>query len=225
MKVLKFSFLLTVVLCFVFLMGCPTQPSETKNSDSNGSASSISSIAPTENKCIMVKAGVVPDSGNYCVEVQFDLLTNTDMSGEDYVISFDVYIPTNYIEQKKGFQFAFYDSTTWTPIYSGWWVGSIVGGQWISRVTNVALKENGGFIDYSGFDNNPDDWTNMTKVRFQYVTGYSAGTEVVFYLDNIIVSNKNNGNIAISLNFDDDNNGNIFIAKGTNSSWAITNRP
>ncbi len=160
-----------------------------KGTDAGGSGSTTN-IAGVD--CVMVNATAVADGGNYAVEAQWDLSQPLDMSGENFIIDFDIYVEPASIAYRQGVQFAFYEVPSYTPIYSGWWVGSITGGSWINRKALVKTKVDSdplnGFIDYSGFANNPDDWTNLSKVRIQFVA--NAAANITFYIGKIIVSNK-----------------------------------
>ncbi|MEJ5284072.1 MAG: hypothetical protein ACP5Q5_03365 [Brevinematia bacterium] len=160
-----------------------------KGTDAGGSGSTTN-IAGVD--CVMVNATAVADGGNYAVEAQWDLSQSIDMSGENFIIDFDIYVEPASISYRQGVQFAFYEVPSYKPIYSGWWVGSITGGNWINIKALVKTKVDSdplnGFIDYSGFANNPDDWTNLSKVRIQFVA--NAAANITFYVGKIIVSNK-----------------------------------
>ncbi len=209
-------FFLLVLSIFIFstvtLIGCSQSPSPAGSSSassvSSSSASSLQFINVDGNTlfisrgnpssengtitningrdCIMIKGLSVADGGNYVLEAQWDLTQPLNMSGGNYIIDFDIYVPADTIAFRQGLQFAFYETPSYTPIYSRWWVGSIVADQWINRqaIVNVGSQPLvDGFIDYSGFVNNPDDWTNMTKVRIQYVG--NAQTNFTFFIGKI----------------------------------------
>ncbi|MCX7820821.1 MAG: hypothetical protein N2258_04010 [Brevinematales bacterium] len=122
---------------------------------------------------------------SHSVEIQFDLAQPVDMSGEDFVISFDYYIPATYVANLYGFQFSFWKVPGYTPIYSAGY--GATPNSWNTIYTNVDTIS----ITYSGFSDNPGGWVGMNKIRFQFSpkTGTSPGMPVEFYLDNIVVSN------------------------------------
>ncbi|MCX7820820.1 MAG: hypothetical protein N2258_04005 [Brevinematales bacterium] len=142
--------------------------------------------------CVMINATAVADGGNYAVEAQWNLSQSLNMSGENFIMDFDIYVEPASINYRQGVQFAFYEVPSYTPIYSGWWASSITGGSWINRQALVKVKTDSnplnGFIDYAPFANNPDDWTNMSKVRIQFVA--NAAANITFYIGKIVVSNK-----------------------------------
>ncbi len=140
--------------------------------------------------CLMINLYSKFQYGNSSVEVQWNLNDMIDMSREDFVIYFDLYIPSSSIGHLQGFQFAFYDSgSSYTPIYS--YFLNVAADQW----TNFAIpitKEN---ISYDGFTSdkkpNPVYWTALDKVRFQFVTSTNQDVtnNILFYVDNLVVSN------------------------------------
>ncbi len=139
-------------------------------------------------KCLKISgqtSSSYAEPAHHSVEIQFDLTTPVDMSGEDFVISFDYYIPAAYIPNLDGFQFSFWKVPGYTPLYSGGY--GAVADSWNTIYTNVDTTT----ITYSGFSDNPGGWVGINKIRFQFSpkTGTSQGMAVEFYLDNIVVSN------------------------------------
>lgn len=139
-------------------------------------------------KCLKISgqtSSSYAEPANHSVEIQFDLITPIDMSGENFVISFDYYIPNSYIGNMDGFQFSFWKVPGYTPLYSAGY--GAIADSWNTLYTNVDTTT----ITYSGFSDNPDGWEGMNKIRFQFSpkTGTSEGMVVEFYLDNIVVSN------------------------------------
>ena len=119
----------------------------------------------------------------YAVEVQLPLSGPTDMSNEDYSVEFDVYVPKATYDMLQGVQFGLYDSSSWTPIYSVWFSGSIKPDQWVT--IKAPIDTSTGKIDYSGFKNNPEDWI-LDVFRVQVIVSQN-GADVLYYLDNVKV--------------------------------------
>ena len=138
--------------------------------------------------CLFVHADADDNNGyGFSVEVQMDLDAQTDMSGEDYEISYDIYIPSETYELGANVQFGLYRIEDFTPIYSVWYSGSLAADEWVNITAPISTT--GGLIDYSGFENDPDDWI-FDAVRIQaIVNGSSAalGSEVSFCLDNLTI--------------------------------------
>ncbi|MEJ5284073.1 MAG: hypothetical protein ACP5Q5_03360 [Brevinematia bacterium] len=139
-------------------------------------------------KCLKISgqtSSSYAEPAHHSVEIQFDLTTPVDMSGEDFVISFDYYIPAAYVVNLDGFQFSFWKVPGYTSLYSGGY--GAVPDSWNTIYTNVDTTT----ITYSGFSDNPSGWVGINKIRFQFSpkTGTSDGMAVEFYLDNIVVSN------------------------------------
>lgn len=129
------------------------------------------------------------------VEVQFTLdeadVNMSDMSDDGFfTVSFDVYVPSELEQYNCQPQFALFtgDDGGYTPIYSN--IHSVTYDAW--QNISGEVKDSGGDISYSGFENDPDDWL-MDYVRVQLMCDEAAGAvddiELTFYLDNIVVSN------------------------------------
>jgi hypothetical protein len=128
----------------------------------------------------------------YSIEVQLPLDQQTDFSGEDFHITFDIYVPQATADLGDNVQWGLYETTGFTPIYSGWWSGSLVADGWATISTPISTSGSAGNVDYSGFTNDPADW-QLDVVRFNLiVNGADAGIgdEVLFYIDNIVISNE-----------------------------------
>ncbi len=133
------------------------------------------------------------ENGNYgfAIEAQFALDTQTDMSCEDFEVSVDVYVPGEYINDEKNmnFQFAFFETANFTPIYSKWWSGSLVADGWATITAKVNTTD--GDWTYSGFSKDPDEWI-FDAVRVQAIlngTEAAIGDEILIYIDNLRVAN------------------------------------
>ena len=133
------------------------------------------------------------DNDGPSVEVQFALDNPpVDMSSETYTASFDIYIPKtvdgkDLEELQCKPQFAFF-SADYTPIYSTVFE-NVTFDSWNSF--SGAVKATGGAINFSKFVNNPGDW-QLDYFRVQVMcSGDEAvdDTELLFYLDNVKVSN------------------------------------
>src|SRR5690606_33433142 len=90
----------------------------------------------------------------------------TDMSGEDWEISYDVYLPSETYELGANLQFGLYRTEDFTPIYSVWYSGSLVADEWVTLTTPINTTE--GLISYSGFENDPEEWI-FDAVRIQTI--------------------------------------------------------
>jgi len=125
----------------------------------------------------------------YAVEVQFALTAQTDMSKEDYRISFDLYIPSEPTGALgASAQWAFYETANYTPIYSSW-ITEVPLDQWFHYEGRVDLAN----VTHSGFpeEGNPASWI-FDVVRIQVIVdGETAveGSEVLYYIDNLVVTN------------------------------------
>ena len=138
--------------------------------------------------CLWIEADAVDNNGyGFSVEVEFALDQQTDMSGEDYEISYDLYVPPETYALGANTQFGFYTLPDYEPIYSQWYSGSIHEGEW--STISATIDNSSGNIDYSALQNNPGDWVFDT-VRIQLIiNGSSAtlGSQVAFCLDNLQV--------------------------------------
>lgn len=138
--------------------------------------------------CLWVHANAVDNMGyGFSVEVQMNLDAQTDMSTEDWELSYDIYIPTATMDLGANMQFGLYRTSDNTPIYSVWYSGSLMADQWVTLTTPVNTVD--GLISYSGFENNPQDWI-FDAVRIQAIingTGAAVGSEISFCIDNLTI--------------------------------------
>lgn len=136
--------------------------------------------------CLWVHSKAVDNNGyGFSVEVQMNLDAQTDMSTEDWELSYDVYIPAATMELGANMQFGLYRTSDNTPIYSVWYSGSLMADQWVTLTTPINTVD--ALISYSGFENNPDDWI-FDAVRIQAIingTGAAVGSEISFCIDNL----------------------------------------
>ena len=129
------------------------------------------------------------DAEGPSVEVQFTLdESGIDMSAEDVVVTFDIFVPGAMGDLQCAPQFAiFSDDGDFTPLYSV--VFSVNYDQWTTLTGEV--KASGGAINYSEFDDDPVDWISMGYLRVQLLCQDAAGAvngdEIHFYLDNLKV--------------------------------------
>jgi len=183
--------------------------------DDNNTAQSID-----EHDCVMFHALSGKNWGyGTAIEAQFQFFeAGVDMSGEDYHISFDVYVPQEMKDKHLNIQFALFNTSTWEPIYSIQYDDQIPGDTWTTIEADIV--NNPDVISYSGFDKtvnpnaDPELW-QFDVVRIQAVippppegdTGADAdagvdggaaeewptdeeGVEIRFYLDNLVVKLK-----------------------------------
>lgn len=151
-------------------------------------------------QCLWVHANAVDNQGyGFSIEIQMNLDAQTDMSSEDWEISYDVYIPASTYDLGANMQFGLYRTSDFTPIYSNWYSGSLKPDEWVTLTT--AINTTDDTISYSGFENNPQDWI-FDAVRIQAIvngTGAAVGSEMAFCLDNLVirkVSKEEQENIA-----------------------------
>ncbi|MBN2342049.1 MAG: hypothetical protein JXX29_05525 [Deltaproteobacteria bacterium] len=136
---------------------------------------------------LMIHADSVEEDFGYAVEFQLQLDQPTDMSGEDFYVTFDVYVPQETYDYGANVQFALFETTNYTPVYSTWF--DVAPEQWVSVSGWVSST---GDIDYTQFENNPGDWI-FDVVRIKVIcSGETAGAdmEYKFYVDNVRVANK-----------------------------------
>lgn len=119
------------------------------------------------------------------IEFQLDLDQRTDMSGEDFVISFDVFLPEALSGREVVLQFAFFETRYYTPIYSAWFTDFELD-QWETVTAPISI----GAIDFSLFSDNPGDWI-FDAVRLALILpdeyGVTLGPVSVCF-DNLIVT-------------------------------------
>jgi hypothetical protein len=140
-----------------------------------------------EENALKVHAFSQEKYGSIGVEVQWPLLVDpTDMSGEDFSITFDVFVPAESVAVMDGIQFAFFDAN-YSCIYSNKWTTEISEhpGEWVTL--SAPISNAGGFIGYNGFGDTTDEWI-FRKARIQFAT-LTAGQEVVYYIDNLRIQN------------------------------------
>ena len=144
-----------------------------------------------EHKCLTVHAPALEHEGyGYAIELAFALDQPTDMSREDFTIWFDIYVPSITHEKGANIQYAFFETASWTPIYSAWWTDSLKPDEWVTLTAPVSITE--GWITYADFENNPKDWIQLDEGRLQMIiNGVDAaeGDEILFYIDNLIIDN------------------------------------
>lgn len=139
---------------------------------------------------IAIHHNAADNSGfGWSVEVQFALDRQTDMSGEDYRIAFDLYIPSTPTGMLgASAQWAFYETANYTPIYSQW-ITDIPLDAWHHYEGPVDLTN----VSHSGFpeESNPSAWI-FDAVRIQVIVdgeGAAEGSEILYYIDNLVVTN------------------------------------
>jgi len=136
--------------------------------------------------CLYIHAPAADNAGyGYSVEFQLLLESRTDMSGEDFQISFDVYVPAETANEETYVQFGFYELTDLTPIYSMW--HATTPDTWQTVTANVSYEE----IAYSAFANNPGDWIfdSVRLMLIQFGEGAAEGLPASFCVDNLVVTN------------------------------------
>jgi hypothetical protein len=139
----------------------------------------------THDACIKVHATATSPYGSSGVEAQFNL-DGTDLydfTGENYILSFDVYVPADSYARLQGLQYVFTNSTeNYHSIYSKFFDG-ITADTWVHLEDLVDNAD--GEIGYSAFVNNPGDW-HFDLVKFQFVST-AVDDDITFYIDNIYV--------------------------------------
>lgn len=141
-------------------------------------------------RCLSIHNDVVDNSGyGYMAEFEMFFDDEVDMSGEDFKISFDVFMPEETFAKNAFVQFAFFEIRTFTPIYSEWI--SVTPEEWNTIEANIDTTS--GAITFSGFENDPDDWTFGT-VRIQVVVNddVEEGDDIRFYVDNLRIADDSN---------------------------------
>ena len=138
--------------------------------------------------CLAVHAAAGPNGGyGYVAEMQLMLDGWTDMSNEDFSISFDLYVPADTHRRGVNVQYSFWETANFTPIYSKWWSSSIIADQWVTITSDV--KNSNGEITFSNFIENPEEW-QFNAVRVQLIANGAAaaeGDELLYYVDNLVV--------------------------------------
>lgn len=138
--------------------------------------------------CLWIHANAVDNQGyGFSIEVQMNLDAQTDMSSEDWEMSYDVYLPAATYDLGANMQFGLYRTSDFTPIYSIWYSGSLRSDEWVTLTTPINTTAE--TISYSGFTNNPQDWI-FDAVRIQAIvngTGAAVGSEIAFCLDNLVI--------------------------------------
>ncbi len=156
----------------------------------NGDASAYDKNGTLANvdgqECLWIQ-GRAADNNGYGFSVEFELALDqhTDMSGEDYEVAFDVYVPTETYEKGPNVQFSLFETENFTPIYSAWYSSSLEEEQWVRLTTPINTTD--GLISYSGFDENPGDWA-FDVVRIQTIINAETaalGDEISFCIDNL----------------------------------------
>ena len=137
--------------------------------------------------CLAVHEDIVSSAGyGGAVEVQLPLNQRTDMSREDFSIRFDVFIPEETFQKDPIIQFAFYETEFFTPIYSIWYQDILAPNEWITVSSPIDMPSQS--IDYSGFENDPQDWIfDVVRIQLLLVDDDAMGEEILFYLDNLMV--------------------------------------
>lgn len=141
---------------------------------------------------LLIHAPTEDNSGyGFSAEIQIQLNQQTDLSKENFHISFDVYIPAETNAKTAHVQWAFYETTNYYPIYSKW-NSELPSDTWTTITATIDATS--GNVDYSGFPNdsdNPGSWI-FDVVRIQGIIngeGVVEGDDILFYIDNLRVAN------------------------------------
>jgi hypothetical protein len=180
-----------------FYMAKPDQTADTDTTSDDGLYAYPDNGAPVNidgHDAIALHANAVDNNGyGFSIEAQWALEQQTNMSCEDFEISFDIYVPSEYKAEdiNANVQIGFYETTNYAPIYSKWWSGSIIGDEW-STITGK-IDTTTGDIDYVSPDLAfpPNDWI-FDVVRINLIlngTNAAEGDEILFYVDNLRVAN------------------------------------
>lgn len=119
-------------------------------------------------------------------EIQWDLSEATDLSAQDFTVTFDYYIANGI--GITGIQYSFFTSS-YTPIYSILNTSNLTTGTWHTITMNVDEASIGwdGFASSSTADSSL--WSDFSKFRIQFITAI-AGDDVLVYIDNVVVTNE-----------------------------------
>lgn len=138
------------------------------------------------NACVQVHAYSTNQSGSTGVEIQWNLSGTIDMSGQNFTINFDIYVPAACRANMTAIQWEFY-TPSYSPIYSVYYTSSVVADTWC-HISSFISNTN-SIIGYASSSlTNTASWTNFSKVRIQFVSS-STNQDTIFYLDNLAVSN------------------------------------
>ena len=151
-------------------------------------------VTNASNSCVEIHCSSTNLYGDNSAEIQWTLLNQTPMTGENFQIDFDIYVPSASRSNLTGVQWAFYDTinTSYTPIYSVYYVNSVVADTWSHIRGYVSTTATNGGVSYSGFTANggtgsdPGSWT-FDKVRIQFKST-AANQDILFYVDNLRVA-------------------------------------
>jgi len=135
------------------------------------------------NECLYIHAPSTDNGGyGYAVEFQLPLAGEIDMSGEDFWISFDIYVAGPVAIDQHVAVFGLYDTASENVFYSQWFELSV--GVWRNYSVPVRL----GAITYSTFLENPADWI-VDAVRLQVVQPYGVeGEPISFCVGSLVIA-------------------------------------
>jgi hypothetical protein len=133
--------------------------------------------------CVMIHASSDNPYGTSCIDATWNLLKPTDMSGQDFTVEYDVYIPAASFPNLKAMQWALY-TKSYTPIYSGYFT-NITADTWC-HVSGPVTMDNLGYNGFSKKDTTAPWIFSMVHVQF---TSTGPDQDTTFYVDNLAVSN------------------------------------
>ena len=124
------------------------------------------------------------------LEMQLNLDTKTDLSCQDFTISFDVYIPLATFEKspKVAIQWSFLETEAFTGIYGPW--TTITAADTWTTITGTVKDAPDIEHKFSSIA----DW-QIDAVRVQLILGDDTSVEILegveadFYVDNVVVKN------------------------------------
>ena len=139
------------------------------------------------------------------IEASFEFEAPVDMSGEDYHVQFDVYLPDFIVEYAPEIQFALFSESLGECLYSRIYYRPasptksatpfIPAEEWHTIYGDISAT--GGEITYSGFERDPDDWilksfrirldshAEYTSIPGMTLLESSQAREFLFYVSNI----------------------------------------
>ncbi len=174
----------------------PNTPLDLPFTSDNGGAYLAQGTAAVDNfnlvtigamPAITVHATSVTANGTTGETASWNLSGPTDLSAQNYTVTFNYYIPSSPATSITGIRMEFY-SATYTPIYFNATTTLTPADTWLP----FSMTVSGANIAYDGFSGSstadPAAWTALTIFRIT-ATSASAGSDLVLYVTNVKVTN------------------------------------
>ncbi len=190
----------------ILLVGCssPVSPSGSNTplnldfTSSDGGAYLAQGTAAGDNFNLVTTGGMpsitvhstsVTNNGYTGETVDWALSGPTNMSGQDYTVSFEYYIPSSPATNITGIRMEFYDyAASYTPIFFNPTTTLTPADTWLTFSMTVTA----GNVAYDGFGTGgvatPSAWTALDHFRIT-ATSASASQDVLMYVTNVKVTN------------------------------------